>query len=222
MTWLAIFAGGLAASIHCVGMCGIFPLALAAGRPDGRWRRQLLYHLGRLNTLVALGAIAGLAGTAIASSAPFAGAGRMLALIAGGFLVAVGLEMLGVVGGVTAFAAVPGRGRLGRTLAAVAWSRSPAAPLALGVMNAFLPCQLVWAFTARAAASGSAAEGMAVMLAFGLGTVPALLLVGGAGRSLAAGLRAPLMRLAAGVVIAFGVVTLLRGVAPALVHLHAH
>lgn len=218
--WVTIFVGGLAASLHCVGMCGVFPLALAAGGSEGRWRRQILYNLGRLNTLVGLGAVAGLAGAAVVTSAPIVWTGRVLALATGTFMVAVGLEMLGVVRGVTTLAAVAGRGALGRTLAGVAWSRSPAAPLALGVMNAFLPCQLVWAFAARAAATGSAGEGMAVMLAFGLGTVPALLLAGSGVRWVGTGARTSLVRLAAALVIAFGVLTALRAFAPGAGHVH--
>jgi sulfite exporter TauE/SafE len=222
VTWLAIFAGGLAGSLHCVGMCGVFPLALASGAGERRWVRQLAYNLGRVNTLVALGALAGLAGAAFVASGPVVWAGRVLAVAGGAFMVAVGLEMLGLVRGVTTLVARIGRGRLGRALASVAWSRSAAAPLALGVLNAFLPCQLVWAFAARAAASGSVGEGMAVMLAFGLGTVPALLLVGRGGTLVAARIRAPLVRLAAAVVIAFGVLTALRGLAPDAGHGHAH
>jgi sulfite exporter TauE/SafE len=180
--WLAMFAGGIAGSLHCVGMCGVFPLALARGAPGGRWRRQVLYNVGRVNTLVGLGALAGATGAAVVASGPVALAGRALALAGGAFMIAVGLEMLGLVRGVTGLVGLAGRGPLGRALASVAWSRSPAAPLALGVMNAFLPCQLVWGFAAHAAATASVTEGMAVMLAFGLGTVPALLLVGrGAG-----------------------------------------
>jgi sulfite exporter TauE/SafE len=221
VTWLAIFAGGLAGSLHCVGMCGVFPLALSGGAPEGRWRRQVLYNVGRVNTLVALGALAGFAGAAIVASGPVAWAGRALALAGGAFMVAVGLEMLGLVRGVTGLTAVAGTGAVGRTLASVAWSRSPAAPVALGVMNAFLPCQLVWAFAARAAATGSVGEGMAVMLAFGLGTVPALLLVGRGSDLVPRRARALLVRLAAWVVIGFGVVTALRGIAPAGGHVHA-
>ena len=31
MTWVVPFLGGLAGSLHCIGMCGGFPLALAGG-----------------------------------------------------------------------------------------------------------------------------------------------------------------------------------------------
>ena len=48
------------------------------------------------------------------------------------------------------------------------------------MLNGFLPCPLVYAFAAQAAGSGGALPGLLVMLAFGLGTFPAMLLVAGA------------------------------------------
>ena len=56
-----------------------------------------------------------------------------------------------------------------------------AAPLAFGVLNGLLPCPLVYAFAAQAAASGGPLQGLQVMAAFGLGTFPAMLAMGGLG-----------------------------------------
>ena len=53
-----------------------------------------------------------------------------------------------------------------------------AAPLAFGVFNGLLPCPLVYAFIAQAVVAGSVGKGLATMVAFGLGTFPAMLLVG--------------------------------------------
>ena len=58
---------------------------------------------------------------------------------------------------------------------------NPLAPLAFGVLNGFLPCPLVYAFAAQAAASGSPLSGTMVMAAFGLGTFPAMLFMGSIG-----------------------------------------
>jgi sulfite exporter TauE/SafE len=179
VTHLLPFLGGLAGSVHCVGMCGAFPLALG-GHPAARWRRQLLYNLGRVNTLVFIGAVSGAAGAALVASGPVALAERALAVVAGGLMILVGLEMLLPFTLVTRAGAALARRTVGRGLAAVMRSRSAAAPLALGVFNAFLPCQLIYAFAAQAAGTASVAAGMTTMLAFGLGTVPAMLAVGAA------------------------------------------
>ena len=220
MTYAVVFLGGLAGSLHCVGMCGGFPLALAAGGAGGNLRRQLLYNAGRLNTLVFLGALSGAAGAALVRRTPVAAVERALAVAAGLFMIAVGLEMLGMLGRISRVGAAFARATVGRLLGGVIGRGSVLAPLALGVFNAFLPCQLVYAFAAHAAATASVGEGSLTMLAFGLGTVPAML-----GLGLARALARPAVRarvgLASGVlVVVFGLVTLLRGVVPDGGHVH--
>jgi sulfite exporter TauE/SafE len=214
MVYALAFAGGLAGSLHCVGMCGVFPLTLG-----GRWRRQLLYHLGRLNALAFIGALSGAAGAALVAAGPVALVERALAVVAGAAMLAIGCEMLGLFSVLGTRGATLAQATVGRVLGGVMRSGSPAAPLALGVFNAFLPCQLVYAFAARAAAAASPRTGALVMLAFGLGTVPAMLALALASFLARPAVRAHLTRLAAAVVVGFGVVTLLRGLVP---HLHLH
>jgi sulfite exporter TauE/SafE len=211
MTYAVIFVGGLAASLHCIGMCGGFPLALAGGRADSPLRRQLLYNLGRVNTLVVIGALSGSAGAALVAAGSWWALERGLAAVAGVFMILVGLEMLGALGRLTAGGAALAQATVGRLLGSVIRSPSPLAPLALGVFNAFLPCQLIYAFAARAASTASVGEGMLTMLAFGLGTVPAMLGVGTLPAMLSTRTRARLATLAGFLVVGFGVATLLRG-----------
>jgi len=210
MVYLWIFAGGIAGSLHCVGMCGGFPLALAAGG-GSRLTRQLLYHLGRLNTLVFIGALSGAGGAALVAAAPVRWAGQGLAVVSGLAMIVVGLEMLGILAQLTTRGAALAQATVGRALAGVIRSPSLAAPIALGVFNAFLPCQLIYAFAARAASTASMLESALTMLVFGLGTVPAML-----GLAFTRGLARPALRarlsFAAGaLVIVFGALTLLRG-----------
>ena len=220
MTYLLVFVGGLAASLHCVGMCGGFPLALATGR--GRnLRRQLLYNLGRVNTLVFIGAVSGGMGQALLAAAPFAAVERGLAIAAGLVMMVIGLEVLGLLPQLTGRGAALASATVGRLLGGVIRSESPAAPLALGVFNAFLPCQLIYAFAASAASTGSAPAGMLTMLAFGLGTVPAMLTLGIARVLARPDVRARLSLLAGLLVVAFGVVTMLRGFGMVM-HQHHH
>jgi sulfite exporter TauE/SafE len=213
MTADLVFAltGGLAGSLHCIGMCGAFPLALASSSSGAVLPRQLLYNAGRLNTLAAIGALSGAAGAALVARGPFATFERALAVVAGTFIVLVALEMLGAGIRITARLAALTHALLRHLLGGVIASRSPAAPLALGVFNAFLPCHLIYAFAARAASTASVGEGMLTMLAFGIGTVPAMLAVGVLGTALAPRLRARLSLLSAVVVLVLGVTTVLRG-----------
>lgn len=57
---------------------------------------------------------------------------------------------------------------------------------AVGLLWGWLPCGLVYAALALALAAGGALAGALIMLAFGLGTLPALISLGFAGRWLAA------------------------------------
>ena len=207
----AVFLGGFAGSLHCVGMCGGFPLALAAANPSRNWLRQALYNVGRLNTLVCIGALSGAAGAALVATGPVHAAERVLAVVAGLFMIVVGLEMLGLLAQLTTRGAWLAQATVGRLLGGVMRSPSLAGPLALGVFNAFLPCQLIYAFAARAASTASVAEGMLTMLCFGLGTVPAMLSLGVARKLAHPAIRARLSLVAGVLVVIFGVVTLLRG-----------
>ena len=208
---VTVFLGGLAGSLHCVGMCGGFPLALAAAAPRRNLLRQVLYNVGRLHTLVCIGALSGAAGAALVATGPVRTAERALAIVAGAFMMVVGLEMLGVLAQLTTRGAVLAQATVGRLLAGVIRSPSLAAPLALGVFNAFLPCQLIYAFAARAASTASVVEGTLTMLCFGLGTVPAMLSLGWARRLARPAVRARLSLAAGVLVVIFGLVTLLRG-----------
>ena len=173
--------------------------------------RQFLYNLGRLNSLAVIGAISGAAGGAIVAIGPIAVAERVLAVIAGLLMGLVALESLGFVSGINAAGAGLARSTVGRALSGVIRSDSMAAPLAVGVFNAFLPCQLIYAFAARAASTASVIEGMLTMLAFGLGTIPALASVALARNSLSGSMRFRLSQLSAVIVLAFALITIGRG-----------
>lgn len=222
-TGLLILLGGLAGSLHCVGMCGGIPLALAANARRRPFLTQILYNLGRLNSLVAIGAVSGVLGAVFVEAAPMRFAERFLAILAGGVMAVVGLEMLGLIGQVSARGARLVQASVGRLLRTLLQAGTPAAPLVVGVFNAFLPCQLIYAFAARAASTGSPVGGMLTMFWFGLGTVPVMLLLGAAPGCLSPALRARISRLSGVLVLAFAAVTLLRGIAPDA-HLlgHAH
>ena len=94
-------------------------------------------------------------------------------------------------------------------------TRSRAAPIALGVFNGFLPCPLVYAFAAQAGSTAAPLAGFLVMLAFGLGTFPAMLMMGGIGRVLAPVWRQRGVWLAGACILLLGLITIGRGVAAA-------
>jgi hypothetical protein len=86
------------------------------------------------------------------------------------------------------------------------------------VFNGFLPCPLVYAFAAQAGSTAAPLPGFLVMLAFGLGTFPAMLMMGGIERLLAPAWRQRGVWLAGGFILLLGLVTIGRGVLPIAAH----
>jgi sulfite exporter TauE/SafE len=83
--------------------------------------------------------------------------------------------------------------------------------LAAGAVWGWLPCAMVYSVLVTAMLSGSAASGAAVMLAFGLGTLPALFSLGLAGARLRLLLQRRGVRIASGMlVLGFGVLGIVR------------
>jgi sulfite exporter TauE/SafE len=88
---------------------------------------------------------------------------------------------------------------------------SDARALGAGAVWGWVPCGLVYGMLPLAAVSGSPFAGALVMAAFGLGTLPGLVLAGAAARSLSSLRHSPWVRRAAGVaIIALGVAGLAR------------
>jgi hypothetical protein len=222
VTYFAAFAGGLAGSLHCIGMCGGFPVLLAQQRPDGGLRRIALYNAARVNTLGAIGALAGGLGGGLAAWAPAAYAERLLAVGAGLVMVAVGLELLGLVAARGARVAARLQETLRPLLGAGVRSNATLGPLALGVFNAFLPCHLIYGFAALAATTGSMVGGLCTMLAFGAGTLPAMMSIGTVGMAVPLRLRPGLSRAGGLLVLALGTVTAMRGLAACATGGHVH
>lgn len=241
--YLLIFLAGLAGSFHCVGMCGGFACALGRD-PAGRvtlLERHLLYNTGRLATYVFLGLLAGLLGATFVGTGTFENltlAPRVLAIVAGLLMIVMALSFFGRFAGlhrtITGFAertragaarqgwrtSGPGGTVLAAALRQTFGASGRSAPLALGVFNGFLPCPLVYAFAALAATGANVTGGVLTMLAFGLGTYPAMLMMGGLGQWLRPAWRQRGVWAAGIFILALGLVTMARGILPPGGHLH--
>jgi uncharacterized protein len=217
-TLASAFAVGLLGGVHCVGMCGGIVAALTFGLPSER--RQgvgatlpflLAYNGGRIASYTLAGAIMGGAGMLIAQLLPVQVAQRLLLVLAGLFMVAMGLYLAGWWAGLGWLERAGGVlwRRLepyGRRLMPV---RHPAQALALGLLWGWLPCGLVYSTLVWSVSSGGAWQGAALMLAFGLGTLPNLLLMGVAAGAIARLARDVRVRqVAGGAVLLFGLWTL--------------
>lgn len=209
--YLALFLVGLLGGTHCVGMCGGIVGALAMGAP-GRWSMHLAYNAGRILSYTAAGAAAGALGAASMSLEGQMPVRLVLYLLANLMLVALGLYLLGVTRAL-AFTERAGQ-HLWRRLQPLTRrflpARTVAQALPLGLLWGWLPCGLVYSALASSLTAGSASRGALLMLLFGLGTLPNLLLAAILFARLNEFVRRPMVRTLAGLlVLGFGLYGLL-------------
>lgn len=180
----AALALGVVGSTHCVAMCGgMVGLSRAArrtslpiaGAPKSAALVVAAQHAGRLGSYAIVGALAGGAG-----KLAFAKWQIGLELAAGVAMVGLGLFLCGLL---PAFSRVEALGAplwrairpLGQRLLPL---RTPWHALGFGALWGFLPCGLVYSALSLAVLAGSAAGGAVTMVAFGAGTLPALVALG--------------------------------------------
>jgi len=178
----AAFVMGLSGSAHCFGMCGGLATAFGARlrtkeRDASPLANATTPQLGRIVSYTSMGAICGGVGQALQALLDMARLGVALRALSGALLLLVAARLLFRWNGLAALE------RLGvyiwrvvqpltRSIAA----DSTAQPFLLGIVWGFLPCGMVYSMLAFAALSGSAVKGAALLLAFGAGTAPAMLL----------------------------------------------
>ncbi len=211
----AAFLIGLLGGVHCIGMCGGIVGALTVQTPRRRraWDLHLAYSAGRIASYAAAGAVVGAIGGAGLMLNHVLPVQMLLYVLANLVLVSLGLYLAGLG---NQLARLEGLGaalwrRIQPYSAGVLPADTAAKAFALGTLWGWLPCGLVYSVLASALLSGAAASGAAVMLAFGLGTLPNLLLAGIASKRLRDLVSNRRLRLAVGALVAaFGVAGLAR------------
>jgi sulfite exporter TauE/SafE len=204
----AVFLTGLLGGVHCMGMCGGIVAALSGAGGANRLGLQLGYNLGRIASYMAAGALAGFVGSLgllLGGALPVQLALYVLANLV---LIALGLYLAGI----SRVAAIMERLGMGlwRRIQPLAARLLPASTLpraaALGLLWGWIPCGLVYGILVTAALSGDPLTGATTMAAFGLGTLPNLLLAGIAWRKLRSLTQARPVRVGCGaLVLGFGV-----------------
>lgn len=223
--WLSAYLMGLLGGTHCVGMCGGLSSALTYALPATSRKGlrlfgwQLLYNSGRLLTYVLLGLAAGLLFFNVHN---LGGGADILRTLAGLLMVLLGAYLAGW------FQALSAIERLGgpiwRRLEPLRRRLMPVRQgwqaVAAGMIWGFLPCGLVYAALGLAVTRAAPLESGFTMLAFGLGTLPTLMLTGTAASQFRHLLQRPGTRKSAGIlVILFGLWTII-GIQ--LMHGHHH
>ena len=207
------FLTGLLGSAHCLGMCGGISGLFALHSSVRGLRRQLpmalVYNAGRLASYAVLGFAVAAAGSRFAGLTP--ALGKPVRLVAGAVIILIGLQIafdlralniLERAGGLAWERISPLAGRL---LPVTSLPRA----LGLGLLWGLLPCGLVYSVLLVAATSLHGVNGALIMLAFGIGTTPAMLMTGLGAARLAQLMQDRRTRLGAGLlIVSLGILTL--------------
>lgn len=230
LSLLAIFFTGLLGGVHCAGMCGGIvsalgmlknrplaspsalagiPVSVATEKPfaSSALLNVSLYNIGRIGMYTFLGMLAGAVGSLAWLMQAMLPVQQVAYFLSNVLIILMGLYVLGI----KRIAAIV------ESLGAGIWQRiRPAATRRLagkGVINSIsagalwgmVPCGMVYAVLSAALVSGSALRGAVLMLVFGLGTLPNLMLLGLSGQWLGRLSRNLWVRRFAGVmIIGFG------------------
>ncbi|MDN3488062.1 MULTISPECIES: sulfite exporter TauE/SafE family protein [unclassified Pseudoalteromonas] len=210
--FVSAFLMGLIGSGHCIAMCGGIASSLQlASNKRQTWLYSLAYNSGRALSYMLAGAlVAGISSQFATQNSAFS---LFLSFLAGIFMLLVGVYIMRLA------ATLQWLEKLGKTLI---WQHliklnkylmpidSPLKALGYGALWGWLPCGLVYSALTWAMTSGTAINGALVMLAFALGTFPAMITLGVAAQKLNTLFNHPWTRIILGsVIIWYGIYLLI-------------
>ena len=205
------FLMGLLGSVHCIGMCGPLVLALPMAQKTNleKWGVLFLYHFGKISSYSMLGVLFGLFG----SQLPLFGVQENISIF-------IGILMLIYVGYV--FVLKP-KQKIGflqfnllyssitKQLGMLFKLNNKLAFYLIGFLNGLLPCGMVYLALTSALATQNVFYGGWLMAFFGLGTLPALIMVAIGGQYFGTKFRQQLQSLLPVFIFSMGVLLILRG-----------
>ena len=174
---------------HCIGMCGPVVATYSISLGEGRALAHLLYNFGRITTYSILGGIIGLTGSFLAVTRHIEKLQTASIAIIGCVMIVMGLSIAGL-GRFFSSAGLGADSRPGafvlRCMKLISEARGIGVYYPMGLVLGFIPCGLLYSALIAAAGMGAAAgtrvegllSGMAMLFLFGLGTTPALFLIG--------------------------------------------
>lgn len=184
LSYSTAFMLGLLSGVHCVGMCGGIMSALSLSIPQTKRSYRSLfpiliaYNTGRLLSYVTIGALIGAAAWWLQGTNQQLGfvlrifSGCMLIIM--GLYVArwwLGLSYLEMAGGKLWKYFQP----IGQRLMPVT---NPLRAMLLGMVWGWLPCGLIYSVAIWASSAANWQQSAVIMLCFGLGTLPVMLITG--------------------------------------------
>lgn len=216
-----LFVIGLITSVHCIAMCGGINLSqcipqVTQGEADNTSKMAtfcpaLAYNMGRVLSYTAVGFVLGLVGflmgggTDVGFSILLQG---ILKIIAGLFMVIMGINMLGLFPWLRKFTI-----RMPKSLVRKVGNQKAKAsrPFLVGILNGFMPCGPLQSMWIVALAAGNPFAGALSMFLFSLGTVPFMLGLGSIVSVLGRRFTDQVMRIGAVLVVVLGLAMLSQG-----------
>ena len=208
---LAGLAGGFG---HCIGMCGPVVAAYSFGEQRLRYLHHILYNLGRITTYMFMGAVVGLTGSFLVLTSSIEKIQAAIMVLAGISIIIMGIA----IGGWIPVRRSPKSSSwlsstIQKTMELFKGPRTAGTYYPMGIVLGFLPCGLTYTALLAAARAAMDADnhlagmlqGAFMLLFFGLGTAPALLLVGRVINIIGAKARDRLYKLASLIMILTGV-----------------
>jgi sulfite exporter TauE/SafE len=180
MSYGLIFVIGLVASVSsCIAVTGGLLVAVAAKYNEAstsltrvqRIKPHIYFNAGRILSYTLLGGAIGALGAALTLSPEING---VLTLVASAVMILLGLQMLRLLPALTRFLPTMPKS-VSHFIHDLAERDANGGAFVLGAATFFLPCGFTQALQLYVLAKGSFAVGALTMLAFSLGTLPALL-----------------------------------------------
>ncbi len=205
------FIAGVLGSGHCLGMCG----ALVSGYFMNVGKNKSLlpyfaYQLTRIFVYIAIGLLAATLGIVLVSGGLFGKFQSILQMVIGSIVIILALGILGLIPWQGSMKLLPMN--LLRKGYAKARTKGPVVgAMIAGFLNGLMPCPLTFAMYVEATSATTVVEGGLLMLAFGAGTLPTMLLISVAFAKMGASLRGIMLKSAAVIMIFMGLNTIYKG-----------
>ncbi len=177
LTFTTAMLIGLLGTTHCLAMCGGIASSISLGSDSSRSTLRLLsYNLGRILSYTIAGLLIGLIGAGIQQTP----AAPLLRVLAGLLLISMGLYIAQWWQGVALLER--GGSHIWRYISPLLKPLLPADTLGkamlLGIGWGWLPCGLVYSTLLWSSAASSVTQSASLMLGFGIGTLPSMMLTG--------------------------------------------
>lgn len=204
-----LFVIGILTSLHCISMCGGINLSVCVkysnktGSKLSNMKPSLLYNTGRVISYTIIGGIIGAIGSVVSLTGGMKG---FVALVAGIFMIIMGLNMLNIFPWLKKLNV-----KMPKGLRKIVGTNSQKGPFIVGLLNGFIPCGPLQSIQLYALGTGSFIAGATSMFMFSIGTVPLMFAFGVVSSMISGRFTKKIMKVSALLVMILGIIMFNRG-----------